>query len=628
MENYFAGEEARKVVAELRSELEDQKAYDFFQDITERNWVHYYQNIMTGDASSSLGIEGAEGELVDLCINESRSLIRSLVSLVTRARLSFEPLAQTDDATTLLNARIAKGLCDNVVNEFQLDKLGDEAAEIAAVLGASFIKATWDAEKGEEYAADDEKLYYKGDLSLELLTPYRVKYNRRKRFEDQDHVVVTTIRNRWDLAALYPDLKEKILLLPKVSECDEAFGLGAEGGKDDVVVYEFYHRPTPAIPDGRIMIYSDEDTVYFDGANEYRCIPLVCMMPEPIITYPGLGYPIYSNLLPLQEMLNHNASAIASNQKATAVQSILVPNGSNISVDDIGGLNFISYNPQTNVKDSGAPTPLSLARTAPEVFNFANVLRSQLETLSGINSALRGNPPPGATSGVAIATLSANAIELNQSFSKAYNLAMEKLMGLVVKIYHTFASVPRTIAIAGKNNTYLVDEFVGSDLAHIKQVVMKVSNPMAATAAGRVQMAQDLLNTGLIKDVKSYLQVIETGSFQALLNDEMVELDLIEAENDDLREGKQVIATALDDHSQHILNHRGLIANPNIRRDGAIVAVVLAHIEEHLNLYKNTDPMLLSISATGKLPPVQPQQEEVQQQLTREPSELPPNQGK
>lgn len=607
---YFAADEPKKLVEALDADIKSGYDKGFFQEVLDRNWTSYVMPILTGDWLSGLGFSGEQQELVKLCVNESRSLIRNLVSLVTRARLNFEPLAQTADATTLFNAKIAKGLCDHIVTQFQLDKLGDEATEIAAVLGGSYIKAVWNPDKGKVYTADDMDMVYSGDIEIELLAPQSVMCDPHKRWEDQDYVTILTVKNRWDLIALHPELTEKIRTLPPARECGYSSSLGTKDNDDDVVVWEFYHKHTPALPDGRIMVYSDAETVYFDGSNEYECIPVVAMIPEPIIHYPGIGYPTYSNLLPLQEMLNHNVSAIATNQRATAVQSILVPEGSNVSINDIAGLNFISYKPQTNVKESGAPTPLSLARTAPEIFNFAANLRQQLETLSGINSALRGNPPPGATSGVAIATLSANAIELNQAFSKSYNLTMEKLMSLVVRIYHKFASVPRTIAVAGKNNTYLVEEFKGSDLEHIHQVVMKVSNPMAATAAGRIQMAQDMLSTGLIKDVKAYLQVVETGSLDSLVESETVELDLIESENDDMKEGQEVLATALDNHSQHILKHRVLIADPAIRRNGAIVGAVLAHIEEHIRLYKESDPALLAMAETGKLPPVQPVQEE------------------
>jgi hypothetical protein len=75
-----------------------------------------------------------------------------------------------------------------------------------------------------------------------------------------------------------------------------------------IYVYEFYHKPTPALPQGRMTIYASGTCVFEDGENPYGQIPGRFLKFEQIIGT-GLGYPMLSNLLPVQELLDHSFSA-------------------------------------------------------------------------------------------------------------------------------------------------------------------------------------------------------------------------------------------------------------------------------------------------------------------------------
>jgi len=183
-------------------------------------------------------------------------------------------------------------------------------------------------------------------------------------------------------------------------------------------------------------------------------------------------------------MYDHSLSAIATNQSATAVQQILCPRGADISSQDVGGLNFVFFTPQ-NVDGGGKPEPMQLTQSAPETFKFAEVLKGYMLEISGINSAVRGAPPPGVTSGTAIATLTANSLEFMSSLQKSVDMALEGAITLALKSYMEFADVPRSILVTGKNNMAYGYEFTGKDLKAIKKVKINRSNPLMGTIAGR-----------------------------------------------------------------------------------------------------------------------------------------------
>jgi saccharopine dehydrogenase-like NADP-dependent oxidoreductase len=75
-----------------------------------------------------------------------------------------------------------------------------------------------------------------------------------------------------------------------------------------------------------------------------------------------------------QEMLDNGLSAIATNQSQFAVQSVAIPRGAGVNVQELGGMRFVSFTPQ-NVPGGGKPEPLQLSATSPETFKFIDVLK-------------------------------------------------------------------------------------------------------------------------------------------------------------------------------------------------------------------------------------------------------------
>jgi hypothetical protein len=81
----------------------------------------------------------------------------------------------------------------------------------------------------------------------------------------------------------------------------------------------------------------------------------------------------------------------------------------------------------------------------------------------------------------------------------------------LINILKDFAKSPKTVALVGKNNRPLLKEFTGEDIDAISRVIVSVGNPLARTTAGRVEMAEQMLQMGLIKNPKQYFQLLNTG---------------------------------------------------------------------------------------------------------------------
>ncbi len=115
-----------------------------------------------------------------------------------------------------------------------------------------------------------------------------------------------------------------------------------------------------------------------------------------------------------------------------------------------------------------------------------------------------------------------------------------------------------------------------------------------------------------------YCSILEGRPLSDIYKGDLSQQDLIELENDWLQQGKEVHALATDDHARHISCHAALLNDPQIRTSGQHLDGILKHIEEHKNLAQNSDPFLMAMIRTGKMP------EGAQQQQAPQGQEPPP----
>jgi hypothetical protein len=252
---------------------------------------------------------------------------------------------------------------------------------------------------------------------------------------------------------------------------------------------------------------------------------------------------------------------------------------------------------------------MDLLRTAPEVFNFADLLIKQTELISGVNEVSRGNAPA-TLSGAAMALIQQQAIQFSSGLQSSYNTFLEKIGSATIELIKTFAESPRVAQIVGKNKKSMLKKFKSDDLLGISRVVVDMGNPLMKTGAGKMQIADTLLQTGLIKTPEQYIMALTTGNVEPLYEHERSTQTMIREENEALMEGDHqevVNAIPVDDHALHVLEHTCVLNNLEARMNPGIVKAVLTHIQQHIELAKTEDPVFASMKKTASFfqPPVE-----------------------
>lgn len=612
--DYFAKLPSAEIGAELDRRRDRHREYltrSGRLELWKTVYKHYYKAAKT---RGKIWFSGEQNEFTNVDVADFRNILTHLKVMTTNQRPAFEPRATNTDTKSQAQTILCSGLLEYYQREREVDRYIDKATEFAIAFGDGFIGLDWDATAGKDYGTDERgKVIREGDLKCAVYHPIDVAFDvTRPRAMGQAWYIVRDFESRWDLAAKYAktpeeqqELADKLRAVASEDRTMESIYEYPEFEQSDIVpVHTFIHARTDALPAGRLVRYVSSDTILIDTELPFDELPMYRIAPSDQEGTP-FGYTIAFDLLPLQEAIDRLASSVLTNQAAFGISNILIPVGSNLSSTDLGdGLNAITYTPVGNAK----PEPLNLTSTPAELFKFIENLREYIQVLSGVNSVARGQPEASLKSGAALALVQSMAIQFNSDLQRSYaNLAADVGTG-IVKILKRYARTKRVAMIAGKSNRSYMKAWTGSDLDRIDRVTVDLGNPLMRTTAGKVNMAEQLLGAGMIQTPDQYIQVLTTGKLEPLIEGKQAELMNIRSENETLSEGGQARAVATDNHALHIQEHKVVLSSVESRQDSTVVEATLSHIQEHLDLLRNTDPGLLILLGQQPIPPAMPPQ--------------------
>lgn len=651
---YFAVLEGEELAGALGKKIDAYQSFTktagFFALWAKSYQTHYGMG-RDGYTSHEVRRKGGKGEYAALVVNHFRNLVTHYLTLATAQRMAMEPLASNTDWRSEMQTRIARGVLDFYMRAHLEQSLLD-AVEYAAVLGEGWVGQTWNVMLGEATlpgmeeegaSAEDLTPLRTGDLESRPYMPFDVIRDPRAKSADVPWIITRGYQSKWDLVAQFPERAEDILAV-KVGAREtegslEGLFLQPQSGEHDddlIAVYEFWHKRTPAVPDGRHALFLSDDVLLYSDALVYPEIPVRRCVPANIIGTP-FGFTPAWDLLAPQEVVNTLESIAVTNARAHGVGIILAPKGSDVEPQHITkGLAFVKYTP-------GLPKPelASFLATPAEIFNNSDRHVRHMETIIGVNSVVRGDPQASLKSGSALALVQAQAVQFASQFQGNIVRFQEKVGGDTIVIFQLFASDPIRFEVTGEDGVADVKEYAGEDIAMVRRVKVDAGNPLAKTLAGRVQVAENLVTLGLVKDPVQYIRVLETGNLEPMTASESKQRSLVKEENERLaratfltdgfgrpmpeideatgrplldRMGKSrpaldkehlPIAMATDDHFLHVREHLAVLSSTRARRNPALRAAVLEHIRQHHDTYWEAtlkNPGMLELAG---LPPMQ-----------------------
>lgn len=636
-DTYWANRPAADCAAEAERKVEA-----WFDHLTEEGPLDLWRTALSEyyagrETAGDLGEAGEQGEFTTVKVNHLHNLVEHTVTAIAGQPVAWECQAVNSDHESTAQTVIGNALLESAANHKGLSVIDTKATRSAVLLSEGWGAAYWDRTLGEPYAPDGTSTLPTGEVRYEFFEPQDVvrDWTREK---GHNWFILQTFEDKYDLAATVqdPEIQKLILGLPtKVDAAADRPRLQeimdkSSSWKDmscEVPVYELRHARTAACPQGRLLIYCSKDVILKDGPLPYRDPYVFELRPEDEMGS-GQGYTSIFDLLAPQHAINAGYSSALSTLSTFGHPVIWGgPGGTPPSVAELTGMTVLT--------SPSKPEGIVLADPAAikAHLDFAQNLTAQQEIISGVNAVRRGNlDSTGKLSGSAYALIDAKFLEYQAGLAKAHTTWLERIGTATIELYQDFATVEMTVQVAGKSKRSEAQTFTGGELKRIKRVTVQKANPLTRTTSGRLQLVEMLVNMKVPLKVEQIMLLLETGRFEAVTEGKSRELDNVRAENEVLGAvteqapvgpptvdpmtglpmagvpqtlpmlaGMGVRALAIDNHPLHIDEHSAVIASPEARKNPAVVEAVLAHIQEHIDLWTGTDPRTLA--ARGIPPP-------------------------
>lgn len=644
---YFAAQDVEECVARCIDKIDD-----YYEEMTRTGRINLYRNsyykyfqgfIMKGSISSS----GQEGELMNMFVNHYHNLITHTTNLVCQQKLAYEPQVSTNDSGAQDQIKLTKGILYVYANrsDIDLDGILRKATVYSQIFMDAYVSVLWNKtlgrtiatptdidEQGNETMGNPIK---EGDNEYRVWTPFDVIIDTTLGSYDQRKwIILRNWENKFDVAAEYPNYSEEIVNLYTGSGLGEtklSYSITKES--DIIPVYYLFHQKTPAVPDGRLVKFIDDEIILADGALEYREIQIYKMGMEELAGSP-YSYCRSADLLPLQDAVDRLCSAILTNQLTFATQNIAVPKGSDLAWENLyGGLNLIEYPPEFG--EAGIPRALQLTSSPPETFKFIDYIIQQMGTIYGINDVVKGNPDltlKGQVSAAALTIMSTLSIQFNSDIQKSYVRLAEQVGTATVHNLQDFAfpdmgsgnTLNRQGMGMSATNKYFKRSYTKKDIDKIDKVIIRYGNPVSQTTSGRMTIADTFMDRGLIKTPQEYAEVMETGSLEPVMEAQESQLHLVKEENEALMRGEDVPVLWCDDHALHFPEHLSKLSSLDARKDVNVINAIKKHCDLHIQNLKSLDPVTAAFLKQPILnqPPAPPQQNSNGQPPPQQPPQL------
>jgi len=614
---YWANEEDPLVLAGHCQERIDRhfqciRAGHFWR-VVARNWLYYHNCYFDGGADFDFtAVRQITDSMLVAAVNEYRSIIDHIYTIVCQQRLSFEARAKQNDARSFEQAKVAQHVVDHYRRERGLEEALKRAVKHALVMTSGYIHHPWDPWGGEQEAVPllgrdgevvldelgQEKLEIvpQGDFEFANPTIFDIVFDLGvKEWKRNDWLLTRSYENRFELAARQDDndIAQAIVDASTNNEEDiTLFNMGYFGSGDlssddftDIVgVWNFYHLRNNACESGRWFRFIDADTPVSDPQDlPFERIPVTRIVPGEVLMT-QLGYSPANDLAAPQELLNAEVSMIASNHMGAGNSIIWAPTGCNLNEDFMGDGVFLLEGGQV------PPQGISLQANSPDHERFSNFLLRAMERESGINSVARGQTESNFKSGEALKVMDAKAAQSASPLKESYAMALEDTGTFIVRTCRDMidGDQERMISIAGERNRTEVGYYTRNDLLGIDRIIVDVSNPITDTISGKMWLAEQLLSRGMISVPQEFLTVVRSGQLDPLLQSDEAQLTRIHEENEQLSKGLPArVDMWTDNHVLDIKEHAALLASPAARGDPQLSASVYSHIGQHFQALMN-----------------------------------------
>ena len=560
-------------------------------------------------------------------INHLRDLTETKVSQMTRLKPAVEVLPSNDEYEDKASARVVGLLIKHLFYMNNLDFAFQQMHRHARIFGESFMYITYDKDKGdldptyveardagiEEITLKDGTIYNTnkplktGDIAYNLELPWRVLLQRKQNIEDVEYNFRITVHELESLKDKYPDKADLIKKTEELTLFDME-SLEDKFLEDHVIVYQFFHKKTSDLDDKNVYIEFTNDVILFQEEDKYshdtqNFVRLTDMDIPNVLN----GVSNYESILPLQKMYDNVSTLIAKNIYLTAHAKWLMPKGA-CKIEQLGNDNtIIQYQGQI------PPQLAQVSSNPPEVYQFREQIKQDMQTVYGSQGIARGEVPKGITAASALQFLNELENERNSSDIAKHSFLVLAVAKMSVAVAGDYYSIDdgRMLRIVGDSNKNLIKHFDVANLNKDYDIRFDNSTGLPETKAAKIQRIMDTMQRNpTLFSPERWEDLLDLGSTSRVIKLATDAINAADSENEDILAGEYAgIPEEWEDHITHWESHVRAMQSRSFKEEASeeIKEEMKRHlrITEELMLDKMTgSPLFQSKLATLRLFPI------------------------
>ena len=495
-------------------------------------------------------------------INLAANMTEQRVAQLVKFKPVVQILPQHDEIKDKTSAKISKSFLDYIQQVQQYEAKNMKVIRMAEVCGEGYLDIKWNPDAGKLHPdydpeaksplLDDKGQEVKGEsgesvkildpvhvgeVEYAIINPMRLFFEKALSYDDANYVFHIERCSTAKLKKEYPTKAEKIV--PEVAKEDyNPSKMGEEKLQNETFVITFQHKKSSQMKGGRWIKFT-RDVILENKPSRYDHGDF-SFERMPGIEFPDEQYAasFFSRIRGPASQFNNLTNAVIRNQMLVAHPKWFVPRGTT-KLESLGNdITVVQY-------QGGVPPTLGQQNPTPaEIFNFRNQLRDEIAMLSEVGDVLRGDPPAGITSGVALTFVAEQERQIANARIVNYNEFVRRVAWKTLQVcaQHYDKSDKRTMLILGKNAAWVSAEFDPEVLARPYDIRIQNSSALPDSKAARMQSVLDFAKTfPNMFPQEQVMEMLDLGQSEKYLTDGAAAARAAEAENEMILDGKETL---------------------------------------------------------------------------------------
>lgn len=514
--------------------------------------------------------------------NHLAPIISTRLAKLGRVQPGLSVRPATSDNADQAAARMSTQLLKGFAAAQDMNRLIRDAESWCEVCGTVLVKTTWDPKAGRVIGVVNGELVREGDLKTVVVPAFEFYPDSitRRDIEDCQSVIhakaytIDEIDRLWGvrLEGRTVDVfsMDNTGLMAGGAGYNPGYTTVVRGEMEDAeIVLEYMERPSPEIPEGRMVIVAGDRLVHLGPlpwrTGEYgeRGLPYARMICEPNPGY-FFGCSVLERLIPIQRAYNAVQNRIHEYLARATIGVMVVEENSlaNPEVLEEG----VAPGSVLELKSGHTPPAWLDSPQIPQtLLNERESLDNQFILISGTSEISRNSDmPSSALSGVAIELLKEqDDTRLSQTAENVRD--MVRATGVIwLRLLRQFVTTSRITRMGGEDNEIHMVMWRGSELTS-DDVVIDTDNELSNTPAQRKNTALELFKAGLFTDPATgqltrsgrlaLMDAFKIGNWEDVTSLDELQRQEAQRENELNEDGTPPAINELDDTEIHVLEH-------------------------------------------------------------------------